>query len=542
MQIIDRVTAPYRGEAVNFRIKVRNFAITLLVLGAMTALMSLIHIISGNFSNLTSSLPALIVSVGAIFLLPRKIYRSLSTIYLFLLALTPFTVMLVQTYESIRDIYMYIVFAAPILVLSLVIGYARFQLYVVAAVQFIFGILYLVLTVLPNFRGEISVLVNSVVFAVIFYVLILVLSEIALRIEMNIMSILLANEERGRNRVQRMNSLLESAGDSLAIGERLERIASDGAENARGISHSTTEAEQQLDQLLERVKASDVEQNRLSEGGEKVSREMERQTEAVNRSIAAVEEMTASLREISRNAQEKSKLTHELTESAGKTSRSFSSTMEILNRLNETSASVLQVIGVIEEIGERTSLLAMNAAIQASHAGEAGRGFGVVAQEIRKLSVETNDNSRKVRELLTENDDEIRNVIESSRENASLFEGIHRNITEVNQALVEIISAMGEVDQGTREIQEITGDLQSIQNSVSRAVDEINQAISGSSSAFLEIAGSTESAERSLKEISSKTETVLEHADQLLELGKENAAGIDAIRSNISELDESESG
>lgn len=541
MRIVEHITAPYRNEAVNYRIKVRNFAITLLVLGVMTALMSFIHIISGNFSNLTSSVPALVVSVGVLFLLPRRVYRSASTVYLLLLALTPFTVMLVQTYESIRDIYMYIAFAAPILVLSLVIGYARFQLYIVAAIQFIFGILYFVLTVLPNFQSDIAELINSVVFAVIFYILILLLSEIAFRIEMNIMSILLSNEERGRSRVERMNSLLASAGDSLAIGERLEKIASDEADNARSIALSTTEAENQLTRLLERVQESDREQSRLTEGGEKVSREMEHQTEAVNRSIAAVEEMTASLREISRNAQEKSKLTHELTESAGRTSQSFSSTMEILNRLNETSASVLQVIGVIEEIGERTSLLAMNAAIQASHAGEAGRGFGVVAQEIRKLSVETNENSRKVRELLTENDDEIRNVVESSKENAALFEGIHQNITDVNQALVEIISAMGELDHGTREIQDITGDLQNIQSSVSRAVEEISQAISTSSSGFLEIAGSTESAEQSLKDITSKTETVLAHANQLLELGRENAVGIDAIRSNINELDETES-
>ncbi|HKK49188.1 MAG TPA: methyl-accepting chemotaxis protein [Alkalispirochaeta sp.] len=541
MGIMERITAPYRNEAVNFRIKVRNFAITLFVMAAMTALMSLIHIVSGNLSNLTSSAPALVVSVAALFVLPRRIYRSASTVYLLLLSLTPFTVMLVQSYESIRDVYMYIVFAAPILVLSLVIGYARFQLYVVAAIQFILGFFYFVLTVLPNFEREISDLVNSLVFAVIFYVLILVLADIAFRIEMRIMSILLANEERGRKRVQRMNSLLSSAGHSLAIGERLETIASEGAENARGIAHSTTEAEEQLDRLLQRVTASQEEQTRLTEGGRKVTREMEHQTEAVNRSIAAVEQMTASIREISRNAQEKAKITDDLTESAARTSQSFSSTMDILNRLNETSERVLQVIGVIEEMGERTSLLAMNAAIQASHAGDAGRGFGVVAQEIRKLSVETNDNSKQVRELLTQNNDETVRVVESSKENAALFEGIHHSITDVNQALVEIISAMGEVDQGTREIQEITGELQSIQSSVSLAVDEINQAISTGSAGFAAIASSTESAEHSLKQISSKTETVLEHANQLLELGRENATGIDEIRSNIDELDKTES-
>ena len=206
----------------------------------------------------------------------------------------------------------------------------------------------------------------------------------------------------------------------------------------------------------------------------------EAQFAAIEQSAAAVEQMGAALTNASAIAGGKRHQVEKLASAAELGERDMTATMESIRKAADGVSGVGEMIGVIQDVSDRTNLLAMNAAIQAAHAGNAGKGFAVVAGEVRKLAETTGGNVRDIASSLG-------SIIEQIKASDAMTVRTGNGIKEISRdvgvmadeigALIDSISELSsggtQVTGGIEELRNVSIDVRTIYSTISDEVTRI---------------------------------------------------------------------
>ncbi|MBB4956058.1 methyl-accepting chemotaxis protein [Agrobacterium vitis] len=257
------------------------------------------------------------------------------------------------------------------------------------------------------------------------------------------------------------------------LGFRLtEPFASDFEALRNDFNTAVNQLAQTIGAVSEATVSIDGGTREITRSAEDLSKRTEQQAAALEETAAALDQITANVSNASQRAQEARQIAAEANQSAKKSGEVVSSAINAMQRIEQSSNQISNIIGVIDEIAFQTNLLALNAGVEAARAGEAGKGFAVVAQEVRELAQRSAQAAKEIKDLIRNSAGEVSTGVALVQETGSALHVIEQQVITINAQLDAIATSAKEQSVGLAEVNTAVNQMDQVTQQNAAMVEE----------------------------------------------------------------------
>jgi len=283
------------------------------------------------------------------------------------------------------------------------------------------------------------------------------------------------------------------AAGQVAEGDMRVRINLKNRDEMGSLTSEFNNMTENVHQLIQGVSntAGDVDHQarRVNDSASANSRAVAKQMGEIEQIVGAMHQMVDAVHEVAQSAQKVSDAANQADNKASegrvvvdetvstvhRLAHEIEGSVDVINRVSKDSDSISQVLVEIKAIAEQTNLLALNAAIEAARAGEQGRGFAVVADEVRSLSQRTHRSTEEIEDMIVRLQSGVKDAVNAMTNSHEVTNATVDQSTRVSEALSSIVTSISTIVDMSSQIAQASEEQSAVANNINSNVSRISQ-------------------------------------------------------------------
>jgi methyl-accepting chemotaxis protein len=316
------------------------------------------------------------------------------------------------------------------------------------------------------------------------------------------------SQKKTEENLELVTRVLSQTQESLNIGHELNNSTEIASKSSNEINSLYTELLQYSQDLKEQTQLVKETSAEVDNQAGLMNESIQKQNGSLSETSTAITEISANISNINQIAEKRREGMNNVMTILNNQGDLVSNLVKNIGRVKDSSAEISKFVQTVDSIAGQTNLLAMNASIEAAHAGTMGKGFGVIAQEIRKLSEETTKNAKKIAESLQENATVVQETSNSVSAFANSTTGSREEIVATVNSMEEIISGITETNSAMQDIMNSITEVVSLAKESESRVTNVSERISQQDDELLNITNTTENLQTRIENIKNHLQSI----------------------------------